>query len=172
MSTWDITLPGLLSKLHELEFEYDDGEGIEFEPYDSFLSSEETSEWFKAWTGNPSVDGAQLRVFGQDGTGGYAALWLAHPEKALEEQPVVFLGSEGEKGVVAVNLDEYLWLLAAGVGPYEAVAYPGLDRTPNEQFARLAREHSKVSELCAADVGARASAAYPSFSQMIDDLCR
>ncbi len=124
MSTWDTTLPGLLSKLHELEFEYNDGEGIEFEPYEAFLSSDETSEWLKAWTGNLSVDGAQFRVFGQDATGGYAALWLVLPEKALEEQPVVFLGSEGERGVVAGNLDEYLWLLAAGIGPCGGCHFP------------------------------------------------
>jgi hypothetical protein len=172
VNTWDTAFPALLTKLHRLKFEYEDGEGIDFEPYDSFLSAEENAEWFKAWTGNSSVDGVQFRVFGQDGTGGYAALWLALPGKALEEQPVVFLGSEGEKAVVAVNLDEYLWLLAAGVGPYEAVSHPGLDRMPNAQFAWFAHDNSKAAELSVAEVATRASAAYPSFSQYIDGLCR
>lgn len=32
----------------------------------------------------------------------------------LFEQPVVFFGAEGELGIVAANLSDYLWLLAAG----------------------------------------------------------
>ncbi|MBR7780421.1 hypothetical protein [Undibacterium rugosum] len=172
MSTWSTDLPALLAALHELDFYIEDGEEIDFEPYQSFFPSEENASWFKVWTGNASVDGAQFRVFGQDGTGGYAALWLIHPEKALEEQPVVFLGSEGERGVIAVNLDEYLWLLAAGIGPYETVAYPDLPRKPKPHFAEFARKNSRVPMLSVEEVIARAGAAYPSFSEYIDELCR
>jgi len=171
MNTWSTALPSVLSNLHQLEFDYNDGEGMDFEPYQSFFPSEENADWFKAWTGNPSVDGSQFRVFGQDGTGGYAALWLTLPGKALEEQPVVFLGSEGEIGVVAANLDEYLWLLAAGIGPYEAVAYPGQVREANPQFTEFARMNSKVAAMSASEVIARANATYPTFSQYIDGLC-
>ncbi|WP_206074292.1 hypothetical protein [Marinobacter fuscus] len=42
--------PDVLKKLHELEFNYLDGEGIDFEPYTEFLSEEETNEWLSAWT--------------------------------------------------------------------------------------------------------------------------
>jgi hypothetical protein len=171
MNTSSTTLPTVLVKLHELEFDYADGEGMDFEPYQSFLSSEESADWLKAWTGNQTVDGSQFRVFGQDGTGGYAALWLTRSGTALEEQPVVFLGSEGGRGVIAANLDEYLWLLAAGIGPFEAVAYPGLDREPNPQFTEFARMNSRVAAMKAQTVLARANAAYPSFSQYIDSLC-
>lgn len=170
MSTWDTTFPPLLQKLHQLEFDYDDG--YDFEPYEAFFPAEENASWFKAWTGNASVDGSQFRVFGQDGTGGYAAFWLVHPNQPIEKQPVVFLGSEGEKGVVAIDLDEYLWLLADGVGPYEAVAYSGSEGKPNAQFTTFAKENSRVPALSAREVLAKANEAHPGFSEQIDVLCR
>ncbi|KRG77867.1 hypothetical protein ABB30_06330 [Stenotrophomonas ginsengisoli] len=172
LSNWDTTFPPLLHKLHQLEFDYDDGDGYDFEPYQSFFPAEENASWFKAWTGNAAIDGSQFRVFGQDGTGGYAAFWLVLPDQPIEKQPVVFLGSEGEKGVVALSLDEYLWLLADGVGPYEAVAYPSPDSKPNAQFTLFAQENSGIAKLSAAEVLARANEAYPSFSEQIDSLCR
>lgn len=170
MSTWDTTFPPLLHRLHQLEFDYDDG--YDFEPYESFFPAEENASWFKAWTGNAAVDGSQFRVFGQDGTGGYAAFWLVLPNQPIERQPIVFLGSEGEKGVIALNLDEYLWLLADGVGPYEAVAYPNSDRKPNAQFTSFAKENARVAALSAKEVLANANDAHPGFSEHIDSLCR
>ena len=170
MNTWDTTFPPLLSKLHQLGFDYDDG--FDFEPYDNFFPAEENASWFKAWTGNDSVDGAQFRVFGQDGTGGYAALWLVLPDQPMERQPVVFLGSEGERGVVALNLHEYLWLLAGGAGPYEAVAYGGAEANANVAFTAFAQKHSNAAPLSALEVLARANAAHPGFSDYIDSLCR
>ncbi|MFI8266555.1 hypothetical protein [Streptomyces sp. NPDC085665] len=77
-----------------------------------------STEWFRAWTGNRELIGDRFRVFGQDGTGGYAALWLIRPDRVLVEQPIVFLGSEGETGVVALDLGTFLWLLADGFGPH------------------------------------------------------
>ncbi|WP_017725746.1 hypothetical protein [Acinetobacter baumannii] len=35
--------PDLLKKLHQLDFDYADGDGIDFEPYQDFLSPEETA---------------------------------------------------------------------------------------------------------------------------------
>jgi hypothetical protein len=172
MKDWPTSLPPLLSELHQLDAFSGVGDEIDFEPYRAFLSAEENDSWFKAWTGNPAVDGAEFRVFGQDGTGGYAALWLTQPAKDLEHQPVVFLGSEGERGVVAVNLHEYLWLLAGGVGPYEAVGNPGLVLEPKPQIIDFARSRSKVAELSASEVLTRAQSAYPTFSQYIDSKCR
>lgn len=170
MTEWRTEFPNVLRRLHEFSFEY--GEGFDFEPYKDFFSAEENLAWFKAWTGNPDVDGAQFRVFGQDGTGGYAALWLANPYEVLERQPVVFLGSEGEKGVVALNLSEYLWLLAGGRGPYEAVAYDGEDGTPNARFTSFAEANSDVAVLQPSEVLANALAKYAEFAEYIDSLCR
>lgn len=170
MNEWSAEFPAVLKRLHELPFEYD--EGFDFEPNKEFFSAEENSTWFKAWTGNPDVDGTEFRVFGQDGTGGYAALWLANPYESLERQPVVFLGSEGEKGVVALNLSEYLWLLAGGRGPYEAVAYDGEDGTPNHLFTSFAEANSDVGMLQPSEVLANARAKYAEFAKYMDSLCR
>jgi hypothetical protein len=181
MTTWPTELPPLLALLHQLdcceavnedEVYDDEALGMDFEPYPAFFPAEENADWFRAWTGNPEVDGAQFRVFGQDGSGGYAALWLTQPGRPLEEQPVVFLGSEGEVGVIALNLDEYLWLLAAGVGPHEAVEGPDMPPRPQAQFAEFAQQHGHTPPLSAPQVLARAQAAYPSFEADILALCR
>jgi len=172
MQSWDTAFPHLLSKLHELEFDYNDGEGVDFEPYDAFLPAEDTGRWFKAWTGNREADGSRFRIFGQDGSGGYAAIWCVSPAKALLEQPIVFLGSEGERGVIADNFAEYLWLLAGGLGPYEAIAYPGLDREPDASFTEFARDHADAASLTPAQVLAKANAAHPDFSAWIEEQCR
>src|ERR1700756_5735842 len=112
-----LVMPELLRALLALEFDYAGGDGIDFEPYDAFLSEAETRAWFQAWTGNSEVDGAEFRVFGQDGSGGYAAIWTVREDSELLDQPVVFLGSEGEAGVVASSVNDLFWLLAGGLGP-------------------------------------------------------
>ena len=33
MTEFEVTFPTLLMQLHQLEFNYDDGDGIDFEPY-------------------------------------------------------------------------------------------------------------------------------------------
>lgn len=170
MNTWDTTLPPRLQSLHRLSFDQDDTGDMDFEPFERFYPPEENAAWLRAWTGNPALDGAQFRIFGQDGTGGYAAFWMVRDGQALEDQPIVFVGSEGTVGVVAVNLDEYLWLLAAGTGPFEAVELAGLEAQPIEHFVRFAQEHSRVAPLSAAEIGARALAAYPGFEDYMDSL--
>lgn len=52
--------PALLSALHLLEFDYADGEGIDFEPYDEFLAPDEVTDWFRAWTGNSNLTGMNI----------------------------------------------------------------------------------------------------------------
>ncbi|EPZ8231880.1 hypothetical protein ACXWHK_004678 [Vibrio alginolyticus] len=92
------TFPDQLKKLHSIEIDYADGEGIDFEPYDDFYSQEETSEWIKAWTGNSSLNGHEYLIFGQDGSGGYAAFWLVANVEDLLQQPIVFFGSKVKLG--------------------------------------------------------------------------
>lgn len=72
----------------------------------------------------------EFRIFGQDGTGGLAAFWLVRMGESIAGQPVVFLGSEGETGVVARDLAAYLWLLADGYGPLEATMHPRHEHDP------------------------------------------
>ncbi|MEU3557178.1 SMI1/KNR4 family protein [Streptomyces fragilis] len=74
--TDDRTFPEALAAVSRVAFPYDDGRGIDYEPYGDFLSAEETTQWFRAWTGNDDVDGDMFRVFGQQGAGGLVALWL------------------------------------------------------------------------------------------------
>lgn len=164
--------PITLSQLHQLEFDYADGEGIDFEPYEEFLSASETSDWFQAWTGNPEADGSCFRIFGQDGTGGYAAFWVQADQANLIEQPIVFLGSEGELGVVAKNLSDYLWLLASNHGPYEAVAYPDESRPSNPDFAKFAEMKSSSPRKSISAILAEATSAYPNFTEWVRGECR
>ena len=166
------TMPALMQQLHALPFDYLRGNGIDFEPYDEFLSVEDTREWFRAWTGNSEADGSPYLVFGQDGTGGYAAFWLVREGRNLLAQPIVFLGSEGEMGVVAQNFSDYLWLLAAGFGPFEAVEHPGDERVSNTSFADFAQEHATTLRRTPSEIAASAAVEFPDFEKHILSMCR
>jgi hypothetical protein len=173
MSGFDVKFPKLLTQLHQLEFDYDDGNGIDFEPYQEFQSAEDNADWIKAWTGNQELTASEYRIFGQDGTGGYAAFWLVRDVGSLLEQPIVFFGSEGELGVVARDFYDYLWLLAAGIGPYEAVSYQaGDEEEPLADFVAFAGKHAAAQKKTAAEVLAAARNEFPNFERDIRALCR
>lgn len=162
--------PELITKLHELDFDF--AEGIDFQPFNEFLSEQDTLFWFRAWTGNNEIEQTNSLVFGQDGTGGYAAIWNIVPNVPLLEQPIVFFGSEGELGVVAKNFHDYLWLLASGHGAYEAIAYPD-DETPiNTQFMDFAKKHSLSNQQSASHIIQEARTMYPDFIKNIESLCQ
>ena len=166
-------MPAELVEAHREGFDYRDGAGIDFEPYAEFLDAVETTEWWRAWTGNATVDGAQFRIFGQDGTGGMAGFWCVREDEPLSHQPVVFLGSEGETGVVARDLAAYLWLLAGGFGPYEAAMYPqhGHDPIPDVRLTGVAQRYASARQ-SAADVIGAARDEFPDFTKMIAGVCR
>lgn len=164
--------PLLLTQLHQLEFDYADGDGIDFEPYQHFMSIDDTQDWFKAWTGNPDADARDYLIFGQDGTGGYAAIWTIRQNYSLLDQPVVFFGSEGELGIVAANFSDYLWLLAANYGPYEAVAYPNDTRPSNVAFSHFAQQHATTPQHSATEILKLAHAEFPDFNQFIEVFIR
>ncbi|MEV7410876.1 SMI1/KNR4 family protein [Streptomyces althioticus] len=166
----DRRLPPALAELARTPIDYADGKGIDFEPYEEFCSAEETTAWTREWTGDPEADGAALRIFGQDGSGGLAALWRARPGRSLTDQPVVFLGSEGQCGVVAGNLSDFLWLLADGIGPWEAVVLD--DDTPNPAggLRDLAAHHAATPRREPRTIKAEARAEFPDFPSFIGDL--
>jgi hypothetical protein len=170
----DRTMPAELVEAHREGFDYRDGAGIDFEPYVQFMDAVETAEWWRAWTGNPAVDGAEFRIFGQDGTGGLAGFWCVRDGAPLCRQPVVFLGSEGETGVVARDLAGYLWLLAGGFGPYEAATYPqhGHDPIADVRLAGLAQRYAPDGRRSAAEVIDAARDEFPDFAKAIADICR
>jgi hypothetical protein len=153
-------------------FEYDDGNGVDFEPFTAFLSAEETTSWLRAWTGNQELNGDDFRVFGEDGTGGYAAFWLIGTNQALVDQPVVFFGSEGDIGVVARDLGDFLWLLADGLGPAHAEPYSSRDSRPNHELVGIAERFAPDRRKSGATVMELASQAYPGFGDAIEQLCR
>jgi hypothetical protein len=169
----DRRFPPALADVARAEFDYDEGEGVDFEPYDAFDSAEETTDWLRHWTGNHELDGDAYRVFGQDGTGGLAALWCVRPGRPLAEQPVVFLGSEGERGVVAANLSDFLWVLADGLGPMEVVEHGRpYEARQNTALAELAERHATTPRRAAEEIIADAQAEFASFSEDVDQLCR
>jgi hypothetical protein len=172
MTEVEVTFPTLLMQLHQLEFDYDDGEGIDFEPYQEFQSAKDTGDWIKAWTGNHDLGASEYRIFGQDGSGGYAAFWLVRDGKPILEQPIVFFGSEGEVGVVARDFYDYLWLLAAGIGPCEAVIGAEDEREPIAHFVAFAGKHAEAQKKTAAEVLTAAHSEFPDFEKDLRALCR
>lgn len=164
-------LPELLSQVNQLPYEYADGDGIEFEPYDSFLSADNMSHWFKAWTGNPYADASRFRVLGQDGTGGYVAFSTVRSTSYLLAQPIVFMGSEGETAILARNFYDYLWLLAEELGPCEATSYPDVPRISQPELEAFALKNA-ASVRKAAQVLQDARAEFPRFVQDVEAQCR
>src|SRR5471032_1241193 len=165
------SLPELVQQANQLPYDYADGDGIDFEPYDAFLSANETGHWFIAWTGNPNADASYFRVFGQDGSGGYAAFWTVRNTPDLLAQPIVFLGSEGETAILACNFYDYLWLLAAGMGPCEATLSPDAARVAQPELGAFALKNSAPART-ATQVLRDARAEFPSFVQDIEAQCR
>ncbi|MFI1935815.1 SMI1/KNR4 family protein [Streptomyces purpureus] len=169
----DRVFPPALAEVARVEFEYGEaGEGVDFEPYAAFDSAEETTDWLCHWTGNHELSGDAFRVFGQDGSGGLAAVWCVRPGRPLTEQPVVFMGSEGERGVVAGDLSGFLWVLADGFGPMEAALYPERTARPNADLAELAARHATTPRRPAREIIAEAQAEFPTFDEDMDALCR
>ncbi|MDR2213616.1 MAG: SMI1/KNR4 family protein [Pseudomonadales bacterium] len=163
--------PPVLQELHKLDFDYSEGKGIDFEPLSQFLSAKETKQWIRAWTGNKKLDGTEYKIFGEDGSGGYAAFWLVRQEADILEQPIVFFGSEGEIAVIASNFNDYLWLLAGDIGPCEVVNYPELRKPANAQFTKFAKKYSSSKHLDPWEVVAKAQAEFPDFEEKIEALC-
>jgi hypothetical protein len=174
----ELQLPKALAEAFAVGFvwEYDDetdtARGCDFEPYDAFEAPERTAWWFRLWTGNPEADGAGFRFFGSTGAGDYAGFWLVRPGEPIAAQPVVMLGSEGQRGVVAGNLGELLWLFAAGYGPAEAL-WPG-DAEPAayEEMRAVAGRYAPDPGLPPERIVAAAQREFPGLSDLLDELCR
>ncbi|MFJ7250295.1 SMI1/KNR4 family protein [Kitasatospora sp. NPDC098652] len=170
----DRRFPCPLAAALAVPFDYGGGEGIDFEPFDAFLSAEDTTDWLRLWSGNDELTGDGFRVFGQDGTGGCAAFWLARPDRPLTDQPVVVLGSEGGTGVVAADLADFLWVLAAGTGPFEATVDNDPDRTPRPSPERtaVAERFAPQRRRPARAITEQAGQEYPHFDDIVLELCR
>ncbi|GAA1993665.1 SMI1/KNR4 family protein [Catenulispora subtropica] len=176
----DLVLPAALAAIAALGFpeageddeDEDDHPTVDFEPFEEFLDAEDTTDWFRTWTANPETTGDQFRVFGQTSAGGYAAFWLVRDDAPLTDQPIVFLGPEGETGVVACDLSGFLWLVADGSGPYEAVEYPTRRSRPHPEFTAIAEKHATGERMTAREVVAAARDEFPDFEDTMAELAR
>jgi hypothetical protein len=113
---------------------------------------------------------AEFYAFGADGAGSTVAFWLVH-DAPLAEQPVVFIGSEGDDNrPVAQNLPEFLALLAAGIGPREAalsedeaLPVPGMNDVLNKYYPGYPPRSPK-------QIVDDAMARYGDFAERIEEL--
>ncbi|MEV4158595.1 SMI1/KNR4 family protein [Nonomuraea dietziae] len=173
-----LALPAGLADVAKVGFEWewdeeaDEARGCDFELYERFEAPERTARWFRLWTGNEEVDGSQFRFFGATGAGDYAGFWLVRPGVSVTEQPVVYLGSEGECGVIARDLGDLLRLFADGFGPAEAFADPDRETQPNEAFQAIAERYAPGRRGSAAEIVAGAREEFPGFSEFIGAMCR
>ncbi|MFD0632606.1 SMI1/KNR4 family protein [Catenulispora yoronensis] len=146
---------------------------VDFELFEEFLDADDTADWFQAWTGDPDTDGAdQFRVFGQTAAGGYAAFWLVRDDAPLTDQPIVYLGPGGETGVVACDLSAFLWLIADGSGPYEAVEHPTRRSRPNAEFTAIAEKHATGERMTARQAVEAARDEFPDFEDTMAEMTR
>ncbi|RMT05851.1 hypothetical protein [Pseudomonas amygdali] len=162
--------PMLLGLVNDLPYEYRDGDGFDFEPYGQFLDAVETQRWVRAWTHNPIATGDQFLFFGQDGSGGLTGIWKASTHTDLLDQPIVFLGSEGETRVISKNFSDYLWLLASGHSGVET-EYLNDEKAPEEAFVKFAEQHATTPRRKPSAIIAEAHDLYPSFQDYISGLC-
>lgn len=169
----DRRFPPALTDVSRVEFDYgDEGEGVDYLPYEAFKSAEETTDWLRLWTANHELDGDAYRVFGQDGSGGLAALWCVRAGRPLAEQPVVFMGSEGECGLVAGDLSGFLWVLADGFGPREAALHEEREACPDAALTAIAERHATTPRRPAREIITEAQAEFATFEDDLFELCR
>jgi hypothetical protein len=168
MTEFDRTMPDVVRALYRLRFDFYNKEDMDFEPFQDFLSEEETREWIHAWTGNSALDGKEYRIFGQDGTGGYAMFWCVRSDATLQDQPIVFFSSEGETGVVASSFADFLWLLAGGLGPCEIVVRGKQSRSPRPELTAFATTHAAANQALPSEILAKARAEFPNFGEDIE----
>lgn len=174
----DLALPAALAEAFAIgfDFEYDEesetARGCDFAPYQAFEAPARTAWWYRRWTANPEADGGEFRFFGSTGSGDYAGFWLVRPGSPVTAQPVVYLGSEGQRGVIARDLGDLLWLFAAGYGPAEAVGDSDTITAPSDAFRAVAQRHAPGRERPPAQIVSAAQAEFPHFSDYIDAQCR
>jgi hypothetical protein len=73
---------------------------------------------------------------------------------------------------VASNLSDFLWLIADGVGPYEATVYSDWAGREISDALRIAERFAETQRRSGAAIVAEAREAHPEFPQLIDELCR
>ncbi|GHH77273.1 HAD domain-containing protein [Promicromonospora soli] len=176
-------VPPPLRAIMDAWYDYDNGRGVAFEPYLELEPVAETGWWLRHWTGNPDVTGEEFRPFGQDGGGGYACSWMIREGADLVDQPVVYLGSDGDVAVLAADAWDALWFFAHGFGPHDVPSEfepgeryfkPDPDRTvrPHVELAQAADRLAPGRRRAVDQIVADATVGLPDLRTWVDDLCR
>lgn len=176
-------VPPPLRAIMDAWYDYDDGNGVDFEPYPELEPVAETGWWLRHGTGNPDVTGEEFRPFGQDGAGGSVCAWVIREGADLVDQPVVYLGSEGDVAVLAADAWDALWFFAHGYGPHDVPSEfePG-ERYFNPDPGRTVRPHTELTQAAhrltpgrrrpVEQIVADATAGLPDLRSWVDDLRR
>jgi hypothetical protein len=161
--------PQIMHSLQELLLEQYELDCQDFQP---FLESEETTSIIQAWTSNPNLSNLDFKGITYDGSGGFFALWLVYDDSILE-QPVVFLGSDGERYVVAENLADFLWSLAYGI-PLNDPTKKDMSRFYREDsaFMEFACKYALAEKRSIAEIVAGAITETKSFREFIESVTR
>jgi hypothetical protein len=101
-----------------------------------------------------------------------AAFWIRASDAQIENQPIVFLGSDGELHVIARDLGDYLWLLANGVGPLETVDAIDRTTTPIPALIAIAQRYTGEMHRPTAMVIDAAQAEFQALATLVDKTAR
>lgn len=165
-------LPSLFEGLADVGAEH-----AEFELRDP----DESDGDIQAWLGALPSDGTRFVVFAQDGTGSLYCVWLRPGHDDVDKAPVVYLGSEGELGVLGKDPAAFLEFVASGMsfdGHGGSFFDPIEDEDDEDYVAEVADRRARVAEYVMrrtgkaelrhpAAVRAEAEAAYPDLEQWI-----
>ncbi|MBO0609121.1 hypothetical protein [Myceligenerans salitolerans] len=176
--------PAPLRAIMDAVYDYDEGRGVDFEPYPQLEPAAETGWWFRLWTGNPEVTGQEVRPFGMDRGGGYVASWMIRDGADLAGQPVVYIGSEGDVAILAADAWDALWYFAHGLGLHDVQGeHHGGERfggtvdphrvvVPHADLMHVAMRLAPERRRPADQIIAEAADGLPRLREWIDDLCR
>ncbi len=140
----------------------------DLELFERFGHPDETAQWFRSWTDNDEADGREFRLFAMEGGGGFVGLWLVREGRPLTEQPVVFVGSEGELAVMAPDLGSYLWLLAYGVHPFVALGEEPCPTGTSPEVVAVAERHAPRARRGPEEILELAREEFPRFREHVD----
>jgi hypothetical protein len=87
----------------------------------------------------------------------------ARSDAPVEEQPVVYFGTDGDACMIARDLGELLWYFANGFR---------YDARPDEALRLLAERHAPGRRRSNEEIETAAEAEFPGFSDYIDSLRR
>lgn len=114
-------LPPALQDLAKVDRLWDVEEGVDLELYRHLPTPAEAADQLRRLTGTAAAEPVPFRFFGEDGTGSQYCFWLMRTDAPLEEQPVAFFGSEGELGVLAKDLPDFLLLLSRRISVFDVI---------------------------------------------------